>query len=169
MEEEIDCTLCELLPFNAGIDGEITQSPRSSNKSKTETRASGETEYRSYGGTISTPKMIRELVSMPDDQLSEGCLLEVDDRMSVSSNCTDGYLEVQGEKIKAGDSDKWNAHEFDDFLDQPVRKTDSVQFKQVTADKITTDEIISDNFVSGPLGEGMNLIRRDSSGKSYLE
>lgn len=192
MEEEIDCTLCELLPFNAGIDGEITQSPRSSNKSKTETRASGETEYRSYGGTISTPKMIRELVSMPDDQLSEGCLLEVDDRMSVSSkkvtiggltdlsykrvlqsgvfwtkeemNCTDGYLEVQGEKIKAGDSDKWNAHEFDDFLDQPVRKTDSVQFK-----KITTDEIISDNFVSGPLGEGMNLIRRDSSGKSYLE
>ena len=141
--------------------------------------------------------MIRELVSMPDDQLSEGCLLEVDDRMSVSSkrvtvggltdlsykrvlqsgvfwtkeemNCTDGYLEVQGEKIKAGDSDKWNAHEFDDFLDQPVRKTDSVQFKQVTADKITTDEIISDNFVSGPLGEGMNLIRRDSSGKSYLE
>ena len=67
MEEEIDCTLCELLPFNAGIDGEITQSPRSSNKSKTETRASGETEYRSYGGTISTPKMIRELVSMPDD------------------------------------------------------------------------------------------------------
>lgn len=197
MEEEIDCTLCELLPFNAGIDGEITQSPRSSNKSKTETRASGETEYRSYGGTISTPKMIRELVSMPDDQLSEGCLLEVDDRMSVSSkrvavggltdlsykrvlqsgvfwtkeemNCTDGYLEVQGEKIKAGDSDKWNAHEFDDFLDQPARKTDSVQFKQVTADKITTDEIISDNFVSGPLGEGMNLIRRDSSGKSYLE
>lgn len=197
MEEEIDCTLCELLSFNAGIDGEITQSPRSSNKSKTETRASGETEYRSYGGTISTPKMIRELVSMPDDQLSEGCLLEVDDRMSVSSkrvavggltdlsykrvlqsgvfwtkeemNCTDGYLEVQGEKIKAGDSDKWNAHEFDDFLDQPVRKTDSVQFKQVTADKITTDEIISDNFVSGPLGEGMNLIRRDSSGKSYLE
>ncbi|MFR4044604.1 MAG: hypothetical protein ACLTZU_06125 [Odoribacter splanchnicus] len=197
MEEEIDCTLCELLPFNAGIDGEITQSPRSSNKSKTETRASGETEYRSYGGTISTPKMIRELVSMPDDQLSEDCLLEVDDRMSVSSkrvtvggltdlsykrvlqsgvfwtkeemNCTDGYLEVQGEKIKAGDSDKWNAHEFDDFLDQPVRKTDSVQFKQVTADKITTDEIISDNFVSGPLGEGMNLIRRDSSGKSYLE
>ena len=197
MEEEIDCTLCELLPFNAGIDGEITQSPRSSNKSKTETRASGETEYRSYGGTISTPKMIRELVSMPDDQLSEGCLLEVDDRMSVSSkrvtvggltdlsykrvlqsgvfwtkeemNCTDGYLEVQGEKIKAGDSDKWNAHEFDDFLDQPVRKTDSVQFKQVTADKITTDEIISDNFVSGPLGEGMNLIRRDSSGNSYLE
>ena len=197
MEEQIDCRLCELLPFNAGIDGEITQSPRSSNKSKTETRASGETEYRSYGGTISTPKMIRELVSMPDDQLSEGCLLEVDDRMSVSSkrvavggltdlsykrvlqsgvfwtkeemNCTDGYLEVQGEKIKAGDSDKWNAHEFDDFLDQPVRKTDSVQFKQVTADKITTDEIISDNFVSGPLGEGMNLIRRDSSGKSYLE
>ena len=65
--------------------------------------------------------------------------------------------------------DKWNAHEFDDFLDQPVRKTDSVQFKQVTADKITTDKIISDNFVSGPLGEGMNLIRRDSSGKSYLE
>ena len=35
-------------------------------------------------------------------------------------NCTDGYLEVQGEKIKAGDSDKWNAHEFDDFLDQPA-------------------------------------------------
>ena len=197
MEEEIDCTLCELLPFNAGIDGEITQSPRSSNKSKTETRASGETEYRSYGGTISTPKMIRELVSMPDDQLSEGCLLEVDDRMSVSSkkvtvggltdlsykrvlqsgvfwtkeemNCTDGYLEVQGEKIKAGDSDKWNAHEFDDFLDQPVRKTDSVQFKQVTADKITTDEIISDNFVSGMIGGSGWSNYLDENGKSVAE
>ncbi|MFR3329697.1 MAG: hypothetical protein ACLTSL_06010 [Odoribacter splanchnicus] len=185
MEEEIDCTLCELLPFNAGIDGEITQSPRSSNKSKTETRASGETEYRSYGGTISTPKMIRELASMPDDQLSENCLLEVDDRMAVSSkkvtvgglmdlsfdqilqsgafwtkeemSHTGGYLEVQGEKIKAGDSDKWNAHEFDDFLDQPVRKIDSVQFKQVTADNITTDEITSSQFVSGPLGHGYRI------------
>ena len=85
------------------------------------------------------------------------------------------YLKFLDKKIssgyadKAGNSEKWNDKQMSELLDQPVRKTDSVQFKQVTADKITTDEIISDNFVSGPLGEGMNLIRRDSSGKSYLE
>lgn len=85
------------------------------------------------------------------------------------------YLKFLDKKIssgyadKAGNSEKWNNKQMSELLDQPVRKTDSVQFKQVTADKITTDEIISDNFVSGPLGEGMNLIRRDSSGKSYLE
>lgn len=80
------------------------------------------------------------------------------------------YLKFLDKKIssgyadKAGNSEKWNNKQMSELLDQPVRKTDSVQFK-----KITTDEIISDNFVSGPLGEGMNLIRRDSSGKSYLE
>ena len=80
------------------------------------------------------------------------------------------YLKFLDKKIssgyadKAGNSEKWNDKQMSELLDQPVRKTDSVQFK-----KITTDEIISDNFVSGPLGEGMNLIRRDSSGKSYLE
>ena len=80
------------------------------------------------------------------------------------------YLKFLDKKIssgyadKAGNSEKWNNKQMSELLDQPVRKTDCVQFK-----KITTDEIISDNFVSGPLGEGMNLIRRDSSGKSYLE
>ena len=80
------------------------------------------------------------------------------------------YLKFLDKKIssgyadKAGDSEKWNDKQMFELLDQPVRKEDSVQFK-----KVTTDEIISDNFVSGPLGEGMNLIRRDSSGKSYLE
>ena len=80
------------------------------------------------------------------------------------------YLKFLDKKIssgyadKAGDSEKWNDKQMLELLDQPVRKEDSVQFK-----KVTTDEIISDNFVSGPLGEGMNLIRRDSSGKSYLE
>ena len=80
------------------------------------------------------------------------------------------YLKFLDKKIssgyadKAGDSEKWSDKQMFELLDQPVRKEDSVQFK-----KVTTDEIISDNFVSGPLGEGMNLIRRDSSGKSYLE
>lgn len=80
------------------------------------------------------------------------------------------YLKFLDKKIssgyadKAGDSEKWNDKQMFELLDQPVRKEDSVQFK-----KVTTDEIISDNFVSGPLGEGMNLIRRNSSGKSYLE
>ena len=80
------------------------------------------------------------------------------------------YLKFLDKKIssgyadKAGDSEKWNDKQMFELLDQPVRKEDSVPFK-----KVTTDEIISDNFVSGPLGEGMNLIRRDSSGKSYLE
>ena len=179
LEEEIDCTLCEFVLFDAGCEGEITQSPRSSNKSKTQTRVSGEKEYRSYGGTSSSPKMIRELETIQDGNLSEDCFLEIDSGNSSTSKKVainklidlfadtfwtkevleylNGYLIVLKKKIKAGDSDLWNTHMFDDFLDQPVRKTDSVQFKQVTTNKVITDEITSDQFVSGPLGEGYRI------------
>ena len=73
------------------------------------------------------------------------------------------YLKFLDKKIssgyadKAGNSEKWNDKQMSELLDQPVRKTDSVQFKQVTADNITTDEITSSQFVSGPLGHGYRI------------
>ena len=73
------------------------------------------------------------------------------------------YLKFLDKKIssgyadKAGNSEKWNDKQISELLDQPVRKTDSVQFKQVTADNITTDEITSSQFVSGPLGHGYRI------------
>lgn len=186
LEEEIDCTLCEFVQFNTGRGGEVTQSPRSSNKSKTETRASGEKEYRSYGGTNTSPKMIRELEAIQDGNLSASCLLEIDNGIAPTSKKVaidklidlftetfwtkeeleylNGYLTVLKKKIKAGDSDLWDTHMFDDFLDQPVRKEDNVQFK-----KVTTDEITSSQFVAGSTGEGYDLVKCDSTGKSYLE
>lgn len=80
------------------------------------------------------------------------------------------YLKFLDKKIssgyadKAGDSEKWNDKQMFELLDQPVRKEDSVQFK-----KVTTDEIISSQFVAGSTGEGYDLVKCDSTGKSYLE
>ena len=85
------------------------------------------------------------------------------------------YLKFLDKKIssgyadKAGNSEKWNNKQMSELLDQPVRKTDSVQFKQVTADKITTDEIISDNFVSGMIGGSGWSNYLDENGKSVAE
>ena len=83
----------------------------------------------------------------------------------------DGYLTLKAEntsddpdappylydKVKAGysddaghadDSDLWTKHAFDDYLDQPLRKTDEAQFKAVVGSFRTPD------FASGMTGTG---------------
>lgn len=180
LEEEIDCTLCEFTPF-LDTSGEITKSPRSSNKSKTETRVANETEYRSYGGSVMTPKMIRELPE--ETEPGFGHCLEIDDSLSGNSRkifletlirfihegvwtkeelkYIEGYLKIQDKKIKAGDSDLWDKNEFSDYLDQPVRTTDDVQFRDILGRIITlTEGLMTDNFVAGMSGAGVGIVNK---------
>lgn len=78
----------------------------------------------------------------------------------------DGSVSKTTEKIKAGMSDdsvKWNGHSFDDYIDQPLRKTDSPEFLSLIVKILTSKE-----FQSGALGHGFR-IAVDDNGHSSLE
>lgn len=63
----------------------------------------------------------------------------------------------------ADNADKWDYHEFDDYLNQPVRKTDGVTFDSVTSDSIRS----AGQFVDGLLGAGFQLWKGED-GRTYL-
>ena len=95
-----------------------------------------------------------------------------------------GYLYIGDDKVKAGeadhaaDSDLWEGHDFDDYLDQPVRTTDDVQFgdvnaedidaDSVTTDVVTTPKVESADYSTGPLGAGFRMYK-PVGGNSHLE
>ena len=64
---------------------------------------------------------------------------------------------------KAKDSEQWDGHEFDEYLDQPVRKSDNVSFNEVKTDSIESKA----QFSEGLLGAGFQLAQTD--GRSRLE
>lgn len=64
---------------------------------------------------------------------------------------------------EADNADKWDYHEFDDYLSQPVRKTDGVTFDSVTSDSIRS----AGQFVDGLLGAGFQLWKCED-GRTYL-
>lgn len=64
---------------------------------------------------------------------------------------------------EADNADKWDYHEFDDYLNQPVRKTDGVAFDSVTSDSIRS----AGQFVDGMLGAGFQLWKGED-GRTYL-
>lgn len=64
---------------------------------------------------------------------------------------------------EADNADKWDYHEFDDYLNQPVRKTDGVTFDSVTSDSIRS----AGQFVDGMLGAGFHLWKGED-GRTYL-
>lgn len=63
----------------------------------------------------------------------------------------------------AANADKWAGHEFDDYLNQPVRKADGVTFDSVTSDSIRS----AGQFVDGMLGAGFQLWKGED-GRTYL-
>lgn len=71
-------------------------------------------------------------------------------------------LEADNAK-EADNADKWDYHEFDDYLNQPVRKTDGVTFDSVTSDSIRS----AGQFVDGMLGAGFQLWKGED-GRTYL-
>ena len=64
---------------------------------------------------------------------------------------------------EADNADKWDYREFDDYLNQPVRKTDGVTFDSVTSDSIRS----AGQFVDGMLGAGFRLWKGED-GRTYL-
>lgn len=64
---------------------------------------------------------------------------------------------------EADNADKWDFHEFDDYLNQPVRKTDGVTFDSVTSDSIRS----AGQFVDGLQGAGFQLWKGED-GRTYL-
>lgn len=64
---------------------------------------------------------------------------------------------------EADNADKWDYHEFDGYLNQPVRKTDGVTFDSVTSDSIRS----AGQFVDGLLGAGFQLWKGED-GRTYL-
>lgn len=64
---------------------------------------------------------------------------------------------------EADNADKWDYREFDDYLNQPVRKTDGVTFNSVTSDSIRS----AGQFVDGMLGAGFQLWKGED-GRTYL-
>lgn len=89
------------------------------------------------------------------------------------STCTDkvkaGYADEAGhakeaDKAKEADNaDMWDKRHFEDYIDQPVRKTDSVQHKEVITDTLRG----AGQFVDGLLGSGYRLWR-DANGLVHL-
>lgn len=67
------------------------------------------------------------------------------------------------EADNAANADKWDYREFDDYLNQPVRKTDGVTFDSVTSDSIRS----AGQFVDGMLGAGFHLWKGED-GRTYL-
>lgn len=67
------------------------------------------------------------------------------------------------EADNADNADKWDYREFDDYLNQPVRKTDGVTFGSVTSDSIRS----AGQFVDGLLGAGFQLWKGED-GRTYL-
>lgn len=64
---------------------------------------------------------------------------------------------------EADNADKWDYHEFDDYLNQSVRKTDGVTFDSVTSDSIRS----AGQFVDGLLGAGFPFWKGED-GRTYL-
>lgn len=77
-----------------------------------------------------------------------------------------GYADEAGEAAharEAGNADMWDNRQFDDYLDQSVRKTDSVQHKEVITDTLRG----VGPFVDGLLGSGYRLWQ-DANGLTHL-
>lgn len=78
-----------------------------------------------------------------------------------------GLADQATHAIRANDADNadlWDEHLFADYLDQPLRKTDDVQFVEVRLNGVQTPDFISDGFG----GTGAGLLR-DTNGQAVLE
>lgn len=82
---------------------------------------------------------------------------------SVTEKIKAGYADEAAHSKEADNADMWDKRQFDDYIDQPVRKTDSVQHKEVITDTLRG----AGQFVDGLLGSGYRLWR-DANGLIHL-
>jgi len=72
---------------------------------------------------------------------------EGDGWTNVSEKAKAGYADDAGHAVKsdyADDSDLWDGHDFDDYMDQPVRRNDDVEFRSVASEDFHTRGFVSD-------------------------
>lgn len=173
--DEMSVTLEECMPF-VELSGELDESERVTGGSS-EYRSSGDNEKRVYQAGAGVPTRITDLQAETDPAgddvmeldgtgwprskrvtlqvLAETFVRLVDAWTKGEMKLVDGYLTVLEQKIKAGwadDSDRWDGHEFGDWMDQPVRMGDGVTFRSVVAEVLR-----SMRFVDGFNGEGWQV------------
>ena len=174
LADEMDVTFEQFMPY-VELSGETAESARVTGGSSSEYRGSGENETRVYQSGAGIPMRIRDLSPV---ELEADSVIEVD-RMNVAKSgkatlqkvlefilnngkvwteeklkVVEGYILYLGEKIKAGDSDLWDSHTFEDYLDQPVKTDSDVLHNSVTAKSLTEeDNPDNENTVSTRLVE----------------
>lgn len=81
-----------------------------------------------------------------------------------ATNADEAKHALEADHAKEADNaDKWDYREFDDYMDQPVRKEDGVAFDSVTTDSVRS----AGQFVDGLLGAGFQLWK-DEQGRTRL-
>ena len=95
-------------------------------------------------------------------ELAKEAVHATDSDHAVNADESKHALEADHAK-EADNADKWDYREFDDYLNQPVRKTDGVTFDSVTSDSIRS----AGQFVDGLLGAGFRLWKGED-GRTYL-
>ena len=102
------------------------------------------------------------LLKTPNPELDA----DPDAEVFVHKKIKSGYADDAGhadEADKAGNSDKWAGHVFSDYLDQPVRRGDRVQFQAVETDSVHTP-----GFKKGFTGYGGGAYT-DENGDAVVE
>lgn len=83
--------------------------------------------------------------------------------ISITEKIKAGYADDAEHARESDNATKWAQRNFDDYLDQPVRENDRVQFLEVVTDTLRG----SGQFVDGLLGSGYQLWK-DENGVGYL-
>ena len=104
-------------------------------------------------GHTHSNKAVLDAQSMDDDGYLYLRHRTDDAEESVTEKIKAGYADEAAHAKEADNADKWDKRQFDDFLDQPVRKSDSVQYKEVITDTLRG----AGQFVDGLLGCGYRL------------
>ena len=125
----------------------------------------GSTSALRTGGTAYGGMAVKEAAHAAKADIAElakEAVHATDSDHSVNADESKHALEADHAK-EADNADKWDYREFDDYLNQPVRKTDGVTFDSVTSDSIRS----AGQFVDGVLGAGFRLWKGED-GRTYL-
>ena len=116
---------------------------------------------------------LEELLSIIAGAIQEATE-DLDGRFAVDSQYYLWVRQVIGgvptlHKIKAESADMWDGHLFDNYLDQPVRKEDDVEFKSVKSKRLEIGRFTSGLLGSGALlDENGNLEVRSIFSRSFI-
>ena len=180
LTDELNVTLDQFMPYQE-LSGTTTESPRIPVITLSEYHSSGENETRVYQSGAGVPMRIRDLSPV---ELQADSVIEVD-RTNVAKSgkvtlqkvlefvlnagnvwtkeelkIIEGYILYLGEKIKAGDSDLWKGHSFEDYLDQPVKTGSDVIHNSVTARSFTEED--------SPNNDNVASTRLQETGSGYI-